>query len=161
MGKRGAKPRPTHLKVLDGNPGKRPLNQNEPKPKPISPTPPSWLRPIAKTMWKHLAPQLESLGLLTIIDGYALECACESYATWVICEKFIIRNGMTYEATTKSGTLIQKRPEVQISNSALLAFKSFAAEFGLTPSSRSGINIKPAEDEVDPMEAILRKKGGG
>lgn len=30
MATRGRKPKPTALKVLEGNPGKRPLNKNEP-----------------------------------------------------------------------------------------------------------------------------------
>lgn len=161
MGKRGTKPRPTYLKALDGNPGKRPLNQNEPKPVPISPKPPYWMRSTAKTLWKYLAPQLEKLGLLTLIDGAAFEAACENYATWVYCEKYLIKHGLTYVAVTKSGTLIQQRPEVLIGNKALLAFKAFCVEFGLTPSSRSGISVKPACEEFDPMEALLRKKGGG
>ena len=29
---RGKKPKPTHLKLITGNPGKRPLNEAEPKP---------------------------------------------------------------------------------------------------------------------------------
>ncbi|MEQ8198694.1 MAG: phage terminase small subunit P27 family, partial [Clostridiaceae bacterium] len=32
MAQRGRKPKPTAIKVLEGNPGKRPLNKNEPKP---------------------------------------------------------------------------------------------------------------------------------
>ena len=50
---------------------------------------------------------------------------------------------------------IQQRPEVSIGNKALMAFKSFCSEFGLTPSSRAGISTKPSEDELDPMEALL------
>ena len=30
MATRGRKPKPTALQVLEGNPGKRPLNENEP-----------------------------------------------------------------------------------------------------------------------------------
>ena len=48
MATRGRKPKPTHLKVLAGNPGKRPLPKNEPKPKPIAPRCPQWLDPIAR-----------------------------------------------------------------------------------------------------------------
>lgn len=32
MAQRGRKPKPTAVKVLEGNPGKRSLNTNEPKP---------------------------------------------------------------------------------------------------------------------------------
>ncbi len=48
MATRGRKPKPTALKVLEGNPGKRPLNLNEPKPEKKAPKCPSWLEPEAK-----------------------------------------------------------------------------------------------------------------
>jgi hypothetical protein len=34
---RGRRPKPTRLKVLTGNPGKRPLNMDEPQPEPAIP----------------------------------------------------------------------------------------------------------------------------
>ena len=48
MAERGRKPTPTAIKVLEGNPGKRPLNANEPKPKKKAPRCPSWLEDEAK-----------------------------------------------------------------------------------------------------------------
>lgn len=162
MATRGRKPKPTHLKVLEGNPGKRPLPQNEPKPKPIAPKAPAWLDPAAKKLWKHLGPQLELLGLLTAVDGAAFEAACQSYATWVKCEKYLKDNGLTVEVQKEGddGNLytsyIQQRPEVSIGNKALQAFKAFCTEFGLTPASRTRIDLKPLGEEIDPMEALLR-----
>ena len=117
-------------------------------------------------MWKHLAPQLETLGLLTAIDGPSMEAVCQSYATWVECEKYIQENGFTVEIQKEDAdgnpyvSYVQQRPEVSIGNHALLAFKSFCTEFGLTPASRSRISTKPAAEEEDPMEARLRKRGG-
>lgn len=155
---KGRKPIPTKLHVLNGNPGKRPLNQNEPKPIPIAPKPPGWLDPIAKKLWKDLAPQLEKLGLLTKIDGVAFEAVCQSYATWVKCERFLKENGMTTTLITDKGSeYAQQRPEVSISNKALQNFKAFITEFGLTPSSRSRISIKAENSGEDPMEALLTK----
>ena len=58
-------PKPTHLKVLDGNPGRRPLNPGEPRPQVKVPTCPQHLSPTAKHEWKRLAHQLHVLGILT------------------------------------------------------------------------------------------------
>lgn len=161
MALRGRRSKPTVLKVLEGNPGKRQLNKNEPKPAPISPKIPKWLDADAKKMWRHLAPQLASLGLLTIVDGYSLAAACQSYSTWVRCEEYLQENGMTYTTIADSGCeYVYQRPEVAISNKALQAFKSFCTEFGLTPASRCRIDTKPPGVEKDPMEALLRKRGG-
>ena len=48
MAARGRKPKPTALKVLEGNPGKRPLNDHEPIPPKGELKCPSWLLPEAK-----------------------------------------------------------------------------------------------------------------
>ena len=65
---RGRKPKPTAVKELEGNPGKRPLNELEPKPKKKAPKCPGWLDAEAKTEWRRVAKQLEELGVLTEVD---------------------------------------------------------------------------------------------
>lgn len=169
MAPRGRKNKPTHLKALEGNPGKRPLPENEPKPKPIAPECPAWLNREAKKMWKELAPELDKLGLLTSIDGYTFAAACQSYGVWVECERYFkkkdpetkIPYGRTYSYTNKSGaTNLIERPEVKIGQKAIAEFRAFCSEFGLTPASRTRIEVKPAGGEVDPMEELLRGSGG-
>jgi P27 family predicted phage terminase small subunit len=91
---RGRPPKPTALKVLNGNPGKRPLNKFEPKPKPILPKCPAWLDPAAKKEWRRVVPELERIGMLTCVDGAALGGYCQSYGRWVAAEQFIQKHGM-------------------------------------------------------------------
>ena len=62
---RGRKPKPTALKLLEGNPGKRRINGSEPKPPASRPTCPAHLSPSAKAEWKRLAEALNRIGLLT------------------------------------------------------------------------------------------------
>jgi len=168
---RGRKPIPTAMHVLNGNPSKKNLDTREPRPKPIRPPCPAWLSAEAKRAWKQLVPQLERAGVLTVVDGQALAAVCQSYAIWVECEKFFKEhpkdpetgkpckwiNGRTF--ATPNG-YIMPRPEVAIANKALDAFKAFATEFGLTPSSRSRIHLETDRPEEDPMEALLKKRGG-
>lgn len=54
MAQRGRKPKPTAVKVLEGNPGKRSLNTAEPKPEKKAPRCPSWLEDEAKKEWKRM-----------------------------------------------------------------------------------------------------------
>lgn len=150
MGARGPAPKPTHLKVLEGNPGKRPLNKNEPKPKPVAPKCPTWLDKEAKREWKRVAPELEKLGLLTIVDGTALAAYCQAYSRWAAAEKVLTTEGMTYE--TETG-YIRQRPEVGIVQKYLNLIRGFCAEFGLTPSARSRMTL-PGENE-DEDDGIL------
>ncbi len=142
------------MKVLSGNPGKRPINQDEPKPRPIAPKCPSWLDKEAKREWKRVAPELERLGLLTVVDGAALAAYCQAYARWKQAEELIKREGMT--VTTDSGYMMP-HPAVKIAEKAQQLIKSFCAEFGLTPSSRSRMQVPGVKDEPDEYEEFRRR----
>ena len=54
----GRKPKPTALKKLESNPGKRKLNTKEPVPAKGMPECPKWLLPEAKEEWKRLCKKL-------------------------------------------------------------------------------------------------------
>jgi P27 family predicted phage terminase small subunit len=151
MGRRGPAPAPTHLKVLQGNPGHRPLPKNEPKPRDLMPACPAWLDPEAKAEWKRVAPLLKQLNLLTEVDGTALAGYCQAYATWRRATATLQQKG--YVVNTPSGYK-QQRPEVSIAMKALGLVKVFCAEFGMTPSSRSRIDLPGDESEIDPLDAL-------
>ena len=68
MAQRGRKPKPTVLKALEGNPGKRALNMNEPNPPKKAPRCPSWLEQEAKKEWRRMGKLLEVTGVLTEMD---------------------------------------------------------------------------------------------
>ena len=74
----GRKPKPTAIKALEGNPGKRELNKNEPKPKKKAPACPKWLDDEAKKEWRRLSKQLEELGILTEVDMTAFAGYCQA-----------------------------------------------------------------------------------
>lgn len=146
MGRRGPAPKPTVLRVLEGNPGKRPLNKREPKPRIRTPKAPAYLDLYAKAHWDELIPELEHIpGLLTAVDGGMLTLLCQTYSEWRMADEIIQRDGLTVE--TKGGTWA--RPEVKIRDSASKRYRAMAAEFGLTPSSRSRISLGSAQDNAD------------
>lgn len=78
----GRKPKPTAIKELEGNPGKRKLNKNEPKPEKGMHVCPEWLLPEAKAEWKRLSEKLNQMGVLTEVDIAAFAAYCQSYARW-------------------------------------------------------------------------------
>jgi DNA modification methylase len=79
---RGRKPKPTRLKVITGNPGKRPLNHNEPRPEVEIPECPPELGPAAQREWQRLVGDLAAFRLLTNLDRAALAAYCGAYALW-------------------------------------------------------------------------------
>ena len=142
MGKRGPKPVPSQIKRLRGNPGKRAINHDEPKPEvsPIVPDPPDWLEAYAKDEWGVVAPELHRLGLLTAVDLTAFAVYCQSYARWRAAEEWmsehdnvvILPDGKTMRA-----------PRAIIAQAALVDLSRFGSAFGLSPSARTSIQAVP------------------
>ena len=155
MATRGRKPKPTALKVLEGNPGKRPLNEHEPVPPKAAIRCPAWLEPEAKKEWRRLAPALEAMGILTTVDISAFAGYCQAYARWKEAEEFISKHGSIFQ--TPSG-YVQQVPQVSIAQQNLKIMQSFCSEFGLTPATRSRIIAGGGSDgdAEDPMEHVLK-----
>lgn len=150
---RGRKPKPTRLKILTGNPGKRPLNLNEPRPEPAVPECPPELGPAAQREWQRLVGELASLKVLTNLDRAALGAYCGAYALWAESTEAIQKFGVMVKSPT--GFPIQS-PYVSIANRQAEIMMRIAAEFGFTPASRGRISTPPpAEptlfDQLDPQ----------
>lgn len=150
---RGRKPKPTRLKLIEGNPGRRPINGNEPRPPSEKPTCPAHLSSTAKAEWKRLAESLNRIGLLTQIDRTALAAYCQSYGRWVEAEKKLAETPSILK--TPAG-YIQVSPWLTISNKQLELMAKFMTELGLTPSSRSRLAVQiptgPKPWETDPAD---------
>ena len=157
MATRGRKPTPTAIKELEGNPGKRKLNDREPKPEKKAPSCPKWLEPEAKKEWRRLARKMELMGVLTEVDMAAFAGYCQAYARWKEAEEFITQHGTIVK--TPSGYW-QQVPQVSIAQTYLKVMNRFAEQFGLTPASRSRIiaDISGA-DSGDELEALLGGEG--
>jgi len=64
----GRKPKPTYLKIVAGNPGRRPLNKSEPRPVGTLETPPDWLTEDQKAGWRYVIEH-SPRGLLKRLDS--------------------------------------------------------------------------------------------
>lgn len=151
MATRGRKPKPTELKILEGNPGKRKLNKNEPRSEGLAVCP-EWLDKVAKEEWQRVAPILERLGLLSDIDTMAFAGYCQSYARWVEAEMHLSKGESVF--VTPKG-YVQQTPWVSIAQNNLRNMLKFCEQYGLTPSSRARLSTKKDNEEVDEMEKLL------
>jgi P27 family predicted phage terminase small subunit len=153
----GRRPKPTALKVIEGNAGKRAMNHDEPKPTGI-PTCPSHLSKEARKEWNRISRELMTCGLLTSVDRAALAAYCAAYARWTEGEDKVQQHGLVVKSP--SGFPIQN-PYVGIANTALDQMRKFLIEFGMTPASRSRLQITvtpetPANDwdELDRLNDL-------
>jgi len=166
--KRGRKPKPTRLKILQGNPGRRPLNYDEPQPNQGRPKMPVVVAkiPKARACWEWLVRELEAMQTLTTAEGKLLELYAVTYYQWREAVEFLHKNGPTYlikAGPTTVGGVVQpgqvksvgQHPQVSIAASARKALESFGAELGLSPASRTRIKVAKSEGVVNPVIAAM------
>ena len=150
---RGRKPSPTQLKLVRGNPGKRPIRAaGEPKPGHTLPEAPVHLSARAKAAWGQIAPILSRMGVLTEADAVALELLCEAYADYSEARDELRAFGSNYyETTTQTGATMRRLyPAVSVMQEADRRIRNWLVEFGQTPSARSRIQITgpPPKDDL-------------
>ena len=114
----GRKPQPTALKVLKGNPGRRPLNEAEPKPEVFLPRPPSHLSPVARREWRRAGAFLVEMGLMTNLDVAALAGYSVAYARWSDAEKALRKYGLMVK---DADGLPMQSPYLAVANKAFEA----------------------------------------
>jgi P27 family predicted phage terminase small subunit len=142
---RGRRPIPTHLKLIRGNPGKRPIR---PEPEPAvpeeMPMQPSFLASAAVDEWWKSGIELYRLGLLTALDVAPFAAYCQACARWQQAEQALAR---VAEKDPVTGGILVKRiggdagqnPLWQAARSAAAHMMLLAAHFGLTPMARARI----------------------
>ena len=146
---RGRKPKPTSIKLLEGNPGKRRINKDEPKPPEGIPDCPEMLGDEARAEWFRISQALQEMGILTKADRSALAAYCMAYGRWVEAEENVKRFGTIVKSPNKGFPM--KSPYLTVADQAMENMRKFLVEFGLTPSSRSRIKVPDAAplDELD------------
>lgn len=145
MGKRGPRPKPTILKKLAGNPGKRKLNDEEPEPEELAemPAPPAWLLPVAVQVWHEEGPKLRKMGLLTEPDLVPFACYCQCCARYLEAEAWMAENGTCMTLRNDKGEVkySQTVPRFGLAVKMLEKMLRYQQEFGMTPSARTGLKV--------------------
>lgn len=157
---RGRKPTPTVLKVLKGNPGKRPLPVDEPKPTVprILPAAPATLGPVGAEAWTKTGETLLRSKILTEADLAILEQYAWQYQVWSEAVETLKKTGLVY--VPKGSSYPQVNPFKSIADKASKACASLLAELGMTPVSRGRVKTAEARDDGDEFDQLIaaRKK---
>ena len=150
----GRKPKPSQLKLLEGNPGHRPINEREPMPPKKALACPKDLSREGKKEWRRLCKELEQSGVLTSWDMRIFEQYCDAYAKWKEATVFLNERGLFY--ITPSG-YPQQFPQVAIAQKYSVLMHKYAQELGLTPAARSRLIAEKEGMTGDEMEALLEE----
>jgi len=122
----GRKPKNVALKVIEGNPGGRPLPEMPDLAK-LGAEPPEWLCEGGKEIWMRWAASLVDKGLFADIHKELLASACQNWARYIEAERIINERGSINEDGGK-------RPVTTVSKQAFEMAMKAMSEMGLTPS---------------------------
>ena len=153
-GHSGRKPKPTALKLLEGNAGKRALNEHEPKPRSRLPRAPQHLSDEGKKEWRRAGSFLLQLGLVSDLDRAAFAAYCQAWGRWVEAEEALRNYGVMLKSPNGFPT---QSPYLAVANRAMEQMRSLLSEFGMSPASRTRVAGLPAAAEEDEFEALLRR----
>lgn len=149
------------MKILSGNPGKRPLNKSEPTP-PVPnniPYAPRHLNDEGKKEWRRIVGVLINLGLYTVVDHAALAMYCQAWGRWIELERELETEGVVL--LSDKGNYYQN-PKLGAANRAWEQIRKILPEFGFTPSSRSRLVVGSGSgrDEKSLAELLFAEVSG-
>jgi P27 family predicted phage terminase small subunit len=147
---RGRKPTPHNLRVIAGNPGKRPLRPPV-QINPSLPEPPDFLSPVALAEWHRLVAEFAASRLLTALDRGALGCYVTAYGDWATAEAKIREQGLLMRTT--SGR-ITRSPWAEISHQSMELMLKFGELLGLSPVARTRLSAVPTPRKDNPFALI-------
>lgn len=157
---------PTHLRLVRGNPSKRPINKNEPQPLKGVPPVPKHFDKQGKYWFKRMAEELDAIGVISQLDARALELLVEAYTEYRHHCETLDREGYTYavycdddadEGKEREIRMIKPHPAAMMKADAWKRLRAMLAEFGMTPSSRSKVS-KDKPDDDDLLSQFLNSR---
>lgn len=150
MGRRGPPPKPTALRVLQGDRPYR-INTREPKPEPGVPKMPTELRKEARAYWRRLIRLLRPMRVLTVADGIVLMLLADALADRYIADLDIRARG---QLTLSDRGALVTNPSMRIKRLAAAEANRLSQQFGLSPTARVSLTADPDVDS-DGAEALL------
>lgn len=139
------------MKLAAGNPGKGPINHQEPQGEPISIHPPEWLSDYAKESWNELVAALHPMGILYRSDYFGLMELAMALGLMREAYENVKRDGNT--VPTAEGEKLN--PEVNALNQAMRNVKSLISEYGMTPAARTKVIGNAKGERKTPFQKFL------
>lgn len=147
MAKYGPRPKPTPLRIIEGDRADR-IPESEPAPRPQLPECPDDVSDQVREVWDYTVAELDAMGLAFAADRDSLRAYCEAVishrkACQVLAKSPVLVKGM-------HGNMV-RNPALQVQRDGANIIRAFAQEFGLTPSARTRItdNESQAADGED------------
>ena len=144
--------KPTALKLIEGNKGKRAQNNHEPDPEYLDDmTAPEYLSDEAKKVWDEVAPNLRKAMLLTTIDVQTLAMGCNAIAQYRVASKRADENLVKAKMVeddhgNKVATGEHINPWLIVQSMSFKQAMAVFMQFGMSPAARARVSINPQGD---------------
>lgn len=147
----GRRPQPTALKLLRGNPGKRPINDKEPQIVPVTEAFDAIPAEIAGDLvaaseWARLAPILRNARIVTEAERSVLLALCQQWSRYLEAQAKVASLGMVVKGANGQPLT---NPYLTVADKALNHCCRLWVELGLTPSVRSKMAALPEAERPD------------
>lgn len=141
---KGRPPKPTEQRLLEGNPGNRPIPAvvNIGGKPVIADKPPASLDAYGKRAWKDLVPLLIEGNVLDRVDTHVLTTVCNTVSRLERIRRAINKDGLTTEGS--KGQLVAHPLLTHEANLTTLLLR-LAEQFGMTPSARARLGLMQVE----------------
>ena len=152
---RGRKPKPTAVKIRQGNPGKRKLNENEPHFSELdeNTAPPDDLDENGQIMWAFVLKELVPQKVLLKTDLQTVANYCIAYQNRKKANQDIEKHGSVI--VTDSG--IKRNPAYTTLKEAMADMAKFGSLLGLDPSSRSRLMGNADNQVTNPFAELMQQ----
>lgn len=132
---KGRKPKPTALRIAEGNRGKRPLPVNEPAAVEGELSCPPDMPQVAAEHWRWIVDQVRALGIFSTSDAGMYEACARQYAQWRMLQR---EAESAVFVTGVEGNQLPN-PAVRMARDALALLRACYAEMGLSATSRARV----------------------
>jgi P27 family predicted phage terminase small subunit len=143
---------------------------DEVKARPLAPRAPASLSKPAREIWLEHAPELERLGLLTMLDAMSFRLICEVAAVAVQALEDMRprkadgsidrrRKGLEVTVPDRKYGGVKRHPSLGAFFQASKEYRAWCVEFGLSPSARVSLRrparVPAGEHGDDDLEELL------
>lgn len=158
---KGPAPTPKHILALRGS---KEANYREELGTPLSdlPTPPDYLKPAAQAMFTLVCGYTQRMGTLAESDVEVIARYSAVWDRWRTAEEQLKKLDSGWvEVTAPDGSLRFSRPNKWMSqaNSSHEQLRQLETVLGLTPADRTRMGYHAEKVVLDPMDALLAKRG--
>ena len=145
------------MKELMGNPGKRALPKDEPKPTEELEFMPEFIGEAPGEYWTYVVNLFRSVpGVAKAPDQAAAVLMCQAIHDFVEANAELESCGTYQTVTTKQGgEMIRLHPAAGVKKEAMSQILRICAEFGLTPAARTRLKADLGGKKKNPNDAYF------